>query len=90
MIDNEHVCGIVGNKADLYSKENVKEEIAREFAESKKMPFQLVSAKENPSLFNNFLKDLVMEHKGCTKSEFSDNVVLKKENKLTKKEKCKC
>ena len=90
MIDNEHVCGIVGNKADLYSKENVKEEIAREFAESKKMPFQLVSAKENPSLFNNFLKDLVMEHKGCTKSEFSENVVLKKENKLTKKKKCNC
>jgi small GTP-binding protein len=90
MIDNDHVCGIVGNKGDLYSYEKVKEGVAREYAESKKMQFQLVSAKENPSLFNNFLKDLVMEHKGCTKSEFSENVVLKKENKLKKKEKCNC
>ena len=90
MIDNEHVCGIVGNKADLYSKERVKEQIAREFAESKKMPFQLVSAKENPSLFNNFLKDLVIEHKGCTKSEHINTILLKEENKLRKKDKCKC
>jgi small GTP-binding protein len=90
MIDNEHVCGIVGNKADLYSKEVVKEGIAREFAESKKMPFQLVSAKENPSLFSNFLKNLVMEHKGCTKSEHIDTILLKEENKLRKKDKCNC
>jgi small GTP-binding protein len=90
MIDNEHVCGIVGNKADLYSKEKVKEQIAREFAESKKMPFQLVSAKENPSLFSNFLQDLVIEHKGCTKSEHINTILLKEENKSRKKDKCNC
>ena len=90
MIDNEHVCGIAGNKADLYSNEKVKEEIARLYAESKKMQFQLVTAKDNPSLFTNFLKDLVMEHKGCTKSEQIETIVLKEDNKLTKKEKCNC
>ena len=90
MIDNDHICGIVGNKADLYSKEKVEERVAREYAESKRMQFQLVSAKENPSLFTNFLKDLVIEHKGCIRSEQSEHVVLKKENKSTKKEKCNC
>ena len=90
MIDNDHVCGIVGNKADLYSNEKVKEEMGRKFAESKKMQFQIVSAKENPSLFNTFLRDLVMEHKGCTQCENLETVILKKGNKLTKKEKCNC
>ena len=54
------------------------------------MPFQLVSAKENPSLFSNFLKDLVIEHKGCTKSAHIDTILLKEENKLRKKDKCNC
>ena len=54
------------------------------------MQFQLVTAKDNPSLFTNFLKDLVMEHKGCTKSEQIETIVLKEDNKLTKKEKCNC
>ena len=90
MIDNDYTCGIVGNKADLFSNEKVKEEFGRKYAESKKMMFQLVSAKENPSLFINFLKDLVMDHKGCTKSENMENIVLKENNKLKKKEKCNC
>jgi len=92
MIDNDHVCGIVGNKADLYIKEQVKEETGRKFAESKKMQFQLVSAKVSPSEFFHFLKELVMEHKGCSKLESKEAIILDKKTykSSNKKKKCNC
>ena len=92
MIDNEHVCGIVGNKEDLYTKEQVKGEMARKYAESKKMQFQLVSAKDNPAGFINFLKELVMEHKGLSKLEKKETIGLSEENhKNSKKiQNCNC
>ena len=90
MIDNEHVCGIVGNKEDLYSVEQVKTETARKYADSKKMQFQVVSAKDNPDGFINFLKELVMEHKGLSKSERRDTIGLNKENHKNSKKNQKC
>jgi len=90
MIDNEHICGIVGNKEDLYSVEQVKAETARKYADSKKMQFQLVSAKDNPAGFINFLKELVMEHKGLSKSERRDTIGLRKENHKNSKKNQKC
>ena len=92
MIDNDHICGIVGNKEDLYSIEQVKGEIARKYADSKKMQFQLVSAKDNPAGFINFLKDLVMEHKGLSKLEKKETIGLSEENhKNSKKiQNCNC
>ena len=92
MIDNDHVCGIVGNKEDLYSREQVKGETAKKYAESKKMQFKLVSAKDNPAGFINFLKELVVEHKGLSKLEKRDTIGLNKENyKASKKnQKCSC
>ena len=90
MIDNDHVCGIVGNKADLFAKEQVKEVIARKYAESKKMQFQLVSAKLNPSVFFDFLRELVMEHKGCSKLNERKTILLDKNNSSKKKQKCNC
>ena len=91
MIDNDYVCGIVGNKADLYLNEQVKEEEGKKYAESKSMQFQLVSAKQNPTSFINLLTDLVIEHKGFSKEEAKDVVILKKENTIVNKnQKCKC
>ena len=90
MIDNEYVCGIVGNKEDLFSVEQVKTETARKYADSKKMPFQLVSAKNNPDGFINFLKELVMEHKGLSKSERRNTIGLSKENHKNSKKNQKC
>ena len=92
MIDNDHICGIVGNKEDLYSIEQVKGETARKYADSKKMQFQLVSAKDNPAGFINFLKDLVMEHKGLSKLEKKETIGLSEENhKNSKKiQNCNC
>ena len=92
VIDNDHVCGIVGNKEDLYSIEQVKAETARNYAKSKKMQFKLVSAKDNPAGFIYFLTELVMEHKGLSKPEKRETIGLSKENhKATKNnQKCSC
>ena len=90
MIDNNYICGIVGNKTDLYSKEQVSEEDAQKFADSKGMKFKLVSAKKNPGLFNKFLEVLVDEFE----NGFSENIefknTIKIENIPKKKKKCNC
>ena len=62
-INGEYICGIVGNKNDLYLQSNVNEEKAKKYAESKKMKFKLVSAKEDPQSFDDFLIELVKMYK---------------------------
>ena len=42
LLENQHICGIVGNKKDLYLEEKVDENKAKEFADSKGMKFKLV------------------------------------------------
>ena len=54
VIDNTYSSGIVGNKMDLFIKEQVNEEQARKYTESKGMLFQLVSVKIIPKTFNYF------------------------------------
>ena len=59
IIDNKYICGIVGNKQDLYYQEEVKEEDVKEYAKSKGMKYILVSVKEEPKSFNDFLEELL-------------------------------
>ena len=63
IIDNKYICGIVGNKQDLYTLEEVDEEEVKEYAKSKGMKFKKVSAKDDPISFNEFLVDLVNDGK---------------------------
>ena len=87
-INNKFVYGIVGNKKDLYLKEEVTENEGRKFAESKGMKFALVSAKNDPKSFNDFLLSLVEDCKEIIENKI-DNISLK--NKKAKKKKdCKC
>jgi len=58
-LGDDPVLGIVGNKCDLFMNEEVKESEAKEFAEEKGMQFQLVTAKENPKGFIQFLSKLL-------------------------------
>ena len=90
MIDNDFVSAIVGNKVDLYMIEQVNEETARKYAESKGMLFQLVSAKDNPKSFSNFLKELVEEQIGISKSEIREQLSLRKNIIIEKNNKCPC
>ena len=88
LLDNDYICGIAGNKMDLYSIEQVTENEARKFAENQKMKFQLVSAKENPESFDNFLKELIDGNplfKSETNISNSNNFELKKNNVKPKK-----
>ena len=86
IIDNKYICGIVGNKQDLYSQEEVNEEEVKEYADSKGMKFKLVSAKEDPQSFNDFLEELVKDGKYFL--ENTKKIPLKKS--IQKKESCKC
>ena len=62
--DTEINCiyGIVGNKCDLFLEEQVSEEEARNYAESKGYKFRLVSAKSDPNGLNEFLEVLVQDY----------------------------
>lgn len=93
LLDNDYICGIAGNKMDLYSIEQVTENEARKFAENQKMKFQLVSAKENPESFDTFLKELIDGNplfKSETNISNSNNFELKKNNVKPKKKRKFC
>ena len=82
--------GIIGNKRDLYLEEQVLEEEARKFAEEKKMPFALVSAKDEPKGLEFFLKELIEEYYGLEDKSIKNESMkldLKKEKVAEKKKK---
>ena len=62
IVDGEYVCGIVGNKNDLFIKAQVDEKEARNFAQSKGYKFKLVSALNDPKSFEDILKELAEEY----------------------------
>ena len=61
VLGDEPVLGVVGNKQDLFVREEVKEEIAEKYAKDKNASFKLTSAK-NPLSFNSFLEDLLKQY----------------------------
>ena len=61
VLGDSAVLGIVGNKQDLFTREEVKEEVAEKYAEDKKVSFKLTSAK-NPLSFNSFLELLLKQY----------------------------
>ena len=61
VLGDEPILGIVGNKQDLFVREQVKQEIAEKYAEDKNVSFKLTSAK-NPLSFNSFLEDLIKQY----------------------------
>ena len=61
VLGEKPVLGLVGNKADLYMKEKVKEEDAEEFAKRRGMLFKLTSAK-TPKNFCDFLEELIRKY----------------------------
>ena len=57
----KYIKAIVGNKSDLYLKEEVTDEEAKQFAESKNAKFKRCSAKDDPISFIKFLDGLCIE-----------------------------
>jgi small GTP-binding protein len=92
IIENKHICAIIGNKNDLYLEAQIKEEEGKKFAESKQFKFKLVSAKTDPKGFNDFLEELVREYKNKLDNPMNKrrkSVKLKETPKETTKEKTK-
>ena len=81
ILENKYVCGIVGNKQDLYAKEEVDEEEVIEYANSKGMKFKLVSAKDNPKSFVDFLEELVKDGKNIFEKKRKISIVKQKKKK---------
>ena len=91
VLGNKPILGIVGNKSDLYIKEDVKEEVAEEYAKKKGVPFRLTSAK-TPKNFSDFLEELVkkyIEKMENINSTIVDGLKLDEQNE-SKKSKKKC
>ena len=86
-ISDDYISGIVGNKDDLFLESKVPKEEAENYAQSKKMKFKLVSAKENPKGFEDFLIELIQQYKI---PERRKKTILKKENQKNEKNNCNC
>ena len=83
IINEKVVMGIVGNKSDLFLKEEVKESDARALAKQKGFDFALTSAK-NSTMFCEFLEKLLKKYLGQDDEENEDNDNKKKSEKLKK------
>ena len=81
IINEKIVMGIVGNKSDLFLKEEVKESDARALAKQKGFDFALTSAK-NSTMFCDFLEKLLKKYLGQEDEENEDDNNKKKPEKL--------
>ena len=81
IINDKVVMGIVGNKSDLFLKEEVKESDARQLAKQKGFDFALTSAK-NSTMFCDFLEKLLKKYLGQEDEENEDDNNKKKPEKL--------
>ena len=63
IIESAHIYAIVGNKSDLYMNSKVDEDEAKQFADSIKSKYQLVSAKKQRQLFIDLLEELIIEYR---------------------------
>ena len=86
-LDNQHVCGIAGNKKDLFLQEEVNEELGRKYANSLGMKFKLTSAKDDPKSFNDLLEELIKEAKPFL---IPKNKISLKDGKNKDKNGCNC
>ena len=90
-LDQNIVLGLVGNKADLYEKEEVSQKEGKECAEKWGANFALLSAKEDKEGIDNYIIGLVkkyLEKKNELEEEKNNNIKIKKHK--AKKENHEC
>ena len=90
-LDQNIVLGLVGNKADLYEKEEVSQKEGKECAEKWGANFTLLSAKEDKEGIDNYIIGLVkkyLEKKNELEEEKNNNIKIKKHK--AKKENHEC
>ena len=62
ILGDKFIGAIVGNKSDLFLKQEVKDEEAEKFAKEQGYKFYLVSAKTDPIAFRKCLEELVLDY----------------------------
>ena len=88
-LGDEPIIGVVGNKKDLYLEEEVTEDEGKEYATGKNIKFKLVSAKENPDEFVEFLQTLLEDYLAKNPGKRKKNIKLDDDiKKDDKKKKC--
>jgi Ras-related protein Rab-5C len=97
-ISDKIIFGLAGNKSDLYSKEEVKEEDARNYAREKNMFYSLISCYQNTGVddfFNKLGKEylkLIMKdnfkNENIQKSKIVLNSVIKDNGKRNEHHNC--
>ena len=87
IIESEHIYGLVGNKNDLYMDAKVSAKEVQDFAQSIKTKYKIVSAKEQPELFVEFLEELVKDYHKINIKNRRKSVKLNKDKSI-KKSKC--
>ena len=89
-LGDEPILGIVGNKSDLFLEEEVKEDDARQFALENEVLFRLVSAKEDPNGFVEFIENLLDQYlnKNGVVVNKRDTININNENQNVKKQNC--
>ena len=90
ILKDEPIIGIVGNKKDLYLEEEVTEDEGKKYAAEKNIKFKLVSAKDNPDEFVEFLKNLLEEYLAKNPEKRKKNIKLDDDNKKDEKKKKCC
>ena len=90
-LGDDIIKGVVGNKQDLFMKEDVEDEEGKKYAESINAKFRLTSAKADAEGFINFLELLLKEYinKNGKKPKVNDNIKLVSENHQMKNTKNK-
>ena len=83
ILTEQPVMGIVGNKSDLFLKEEVKESEARQFAKDRGYEFSLTSAK-NSAIFCEFLEKLIKMYLGEEIDDDDDDDKAKKKGEKLK------
>ena len=63
IVNNDYVCGIIGNKSVLFLKSQVSNEEAKKLAETEGYKFKLASAVNDPKSFEDLIFELFQEYK---------------------------
>ena len=92
------IMGIVGNKIDLYEEQQVKEEVAMDYATKLNIKFKTTSALTDPLGFKSFLEELIVDYIKTIDPTFKDepkkdndtSFTLKKGGSNSKKKKGCC
>ena len=92
-LGNEPIIAIVGNKIDLFEKEEINEKEGKQYAQKIGALFYLSSAKSNIVGFSEFIEDLINKYFEKNKLDghkSRKSITLRKNSNRKSKQNCQC